>query len=323
MCLTTIRTKGGIELFEIGDNLIANSRWNLCVIDDTLDKRVVMASQLGFVRVTWSCSRGSTRDAENCCVMSRREAGLLGVAAITSATLSLFPIDARAAEHSAHQKPSIGKRLFAESMERGMVAYETNISTVKKHLFSQICAVDVVVDIGFGTGPNLRYLPAGAQMLGIEPNEYMWAYAAQRARQYGIDLELRSGVCEALPLADECCDVVITTLTLCSVDDVQAALREIVRVLRPGGRHMFIEHVAAGRSRKLLRVMQEGLTPLQIVFADGCHLNRETGGLIREMVGKGYSEVRCDEFDLHFGGVGDWLNPLRPHIAGVARKAPR
>lgn len=280
-----------------------------------------MAVHLGFIRVIWSCSRDCGERADTRCTTSRREVGLLGLAAITGASLGVLPMNAKGAEVNAVQKASASKRLFAESMERGMVRYERSIADTKKSLFSQIRATDIIADIGLGTGPNLRFLPRGAQVLGIEPNEYMWEYAKRKARRYRINLQVRSGLCERLPMKDKSCDVVITTLTLCSVDDVVAGLREIVRVLRPGGKHYFIEHVAARGSRRLLRVMQEALTPLQVVFADGCHLNRETGELIRGMVGKGYSEVRSDEFDLQFGGLADWFNPLRPHVAGVAQKA--
>ncbi|KAJ6801197.1 methyltransferase-like protein 7A [Iris pallida] len=86
---------------------------------------------------------------------------------------------------------------------------------------------------------------------------------------------------EALPIEDNSVDAVIGTLVLCSVKDVGVALREVRRVLKPGGLYLFIEHVAA-REGSLLRLMQSILDPLQQLLSDGCHLTRETGSLISE-----------------------------------------
>ncbi|KAH9294873.1 hypothetical protein KI387_038461, partial [Taxus chinensis] len=86
---------------------------------------------------------------------------------------------------------------------------------------------------------------------------------------------------EALPVLDSSMDAVVGTLVLCSVSDVEKTLKEVQRVLKPGGRFIFVEHVAAPDGT-LLRFWQKLLDPLQKFVSDGCHLTRETGKLIRE-----------------------------------------
>lgn len=196
-----------------------------------------------------------------------------------------------------------------------MVAYEKSIAGVKQNLFSQISQSEQVADVGIGTGPNLPYLRKGTHVVGVDPNKYMWPYAMEKARTNGIDLRVVEGVCEKLPLEDRSYDVVIMTLTLCSVQSPSQAINEILRVLKPDGRLFFIEHVIADPSRPIFRAVQNLLNPLQVALSDGCHLNRDTARILQETREPGFSEIKYDEFDI--GGV---LNPIRPHIAGYARK---
>ena len=84
------------------------------------------------------------------------------------------------------------------------------------------------------------------------------------------------GVSEALPLADGSCDAVVCTLTLCSVLEPQKSVAEIKRVLKPGGKFLFWEHVLSETDDELKR-QQIALTPQQVKRADGCHLDRRTG----------------------------------------------
>ena len=213
----------------------------------------------------------------------------------------------------------IRQKSFADAMETGMLEYEKSIAAVKRKLFAQILPSETVVDVGIGTGPNLRFLQKGTHVLGVDPNEYMWPYAMQKARENGIELRVVGGTGEKLPVDDESCDVVIITLTLCSVRDPSQAIKEVLRVLKPGGRLFFIEHVIADRSRPVFRFAQNLLNPLQAALADGCHLNRDTASILENVQGSRFrfSEVQYEKFD-----VGGSWNPIRPHIAGYARKEP-
>ena len=107
-----------------------------------------------------------------------------------------------------------------------------------------------VVELGAGVGANMRYLPVGAHLVAIEPNPYMHKRLRRAARSHGVDLEILSVVGERIDLPDASADAVISSLVLCSVRDPDAVLAEIRRVLRPGGRFSFAEHVAAKRTRR-------------------------------------------------------------------------
>lgn len=93
-----------------------------------------------------------------------------------------------------------------------------------------------VVELGSGVGANLRYLPAEARLIAIEPNPHMHTRLRRAARSRAVDLEIRSVVTERIDLPDASADAVISSLVLCSVRDPQAVLAEVRRILRPGGR---------------------------------------------------------------------------------------
>nr|CAB3451065.1 unnamed protein product [Digitaria exilis] len=117
-------------------------------------------------------------------------------------------------------------------------------------------------------------------------------------------------VAEALPVEDNSMDVVIGTLVLCSVNNIDMSLREIKRVLKPGGLYLFIEHVAAPDG-SLLRLVQGAFDPLQQFVADGCHLTRKTGENIRDV---GFSSLSLDSVRLSNAYI------ISPHVYGVASK---
>lgn len=134
-----------------------------------------------------------------------------------------------------------------------------------------------VLEVGVGTGLNLGcYPPAVERVVGIDPNAGMLALAAGRAAAHPV--ELRPGRAEALPFPEAAFDTVVTTWTLCSVEDPAAALVEIHRVLAPGGHFLFIEHGLSDRPR--VARWQRRLTPLQRRVADNCHLDRHLPSLL-------------------------------------------
>lgn len=136
-----------------------------------------------------------------------------------------------------------------------------------------------VVEIGFGSGPNVGlYPPAVDRVLAVEPSD--GARALARKRMAGrphppIDFVGLDGA--ALPLADGSADAVLSTFTLCTIPDIDGAMAEVVRVLRPGGSLHFLEH---GRSDdpKVLR-RQVRFEPIQRRIAGGCHLTRDPADL--------------------------------------------
>ncbi len=115
-----------------------------------------------------------------------------------------------------------------------------------------------VVEIGAGTGANLRYLPKGTQVTAIEPSVAMHDRLRRRADRLDISVSIEACGAESLPLEDHSVGMVLASLVLCTIEDVELALSEIRRVLRPGGRFVFVEHVIAPR-RGLLRFAQRVL----------------------------------------------------------------
>ena len=109
---------------------------------------------------------------------------------------------------------------------------------------------------------------------------------------------------------------------MCSVDSVRRSLEEIHRVLKPGGRYIFTEHVAAPVDRPILTMAQQLADPLQRALAEGCHLRRDPGDDILETFGR--DNVWFERFVLSAPSNDDWLPPhflLSPHLIGVATKA--
>lgn len=166
-----------------------------------------------------------------------------------------------------------------------------------------------VLEIGPGTGVNLAYLPDGVYWIGLEPNPYFHPHLRRALSLRGLSGDVLLGQAEAIPLPEGSVEAVVATLVLCSVEDPRRALAEILRVLKPGGRFVFLEHVAAPRGSGL-RWAQDLFCPLWAFLGDGCHPNRETLALIREA---GFARVEAASFALP-------LPLVAPHVAGVAWK---
>ena len=104
---------------------------------------------------------------------------------------------------------------------------------------------DTVVELGSGVGANLRYLAPGSSLIAVEPNPAMHRRLRRAARRRGVHLDVRQVPAERTDLPDASAEVVVSSLVLCTVADVDRVLAEVRRVLRPGGRFVFVEHVAA------------------------------------------------------------------------------
>jgi len=133
-------------------------------------------------------------------------------------------------------------------------------------------ALGEVLEIGVGTGRNLYFYPTEVHLTGVELSPKMLEIARRRARESGIEADLRVGDAQDLPFPDASFDTVVATLALCTIPDDRRAVIEAARVLRPGGRLLLLEHV---RSPLLpVRVLQGILNPL-FVLLEKDHLLRE------------------------------------------------
>jgi ubiquinone/menaquinone biosynthesis C-methylase UbiE len=171
-------------------------------------------------------------------------------------------------------------------------------------------AEGVVVEVGFGSGLNLPYYDAGkvTRLVGVDPDATMLALARRRSGWVPFALECLQAGGERLPLADGCADTVVVAYALCTIPEPQAALAEVRRILKPGGRLVFLEHGQAEPDWH--RGLQERLNRVWGLLAGGCNLNRDPVGLVR---GAGFEvgEARRERFPARF-----WL--LGSHHAGVA-----
>ena len=149
-----------------------------------------------------------------------------------------------------------------------------------------------VLEIGFGTGLNLpHYPPAVERLIAVDANPGMSARARRRMGASRMPVEHRVLDGERLPLADGSIDCVVSTWTMCSIAGLVAALAEMLRVLKPGGRLFFIEHGLSPDAR--VRRWQERLNPLQMALGDGCRLTRN----FREIIpAAGFRFARLDEY---------------------------
>jgi len=199
----------------------------------------------------------------------------------------------------------VSKRWFAWALSHMAGRYDALLADRKRDLLGRLDGT--VVEIGPGTGMNFRYYPRGLRWIGVEPNPYMHPYLRRAGSEAGINVDVRESHAETMGLADGSADVVVTTAVLCSVHDQAKTLREIRRVLKPGGRLVFLEHVAADRTTSL-RKIQRFVRPLWRCIADGCDPSRDTRDAIVEA---GFSLVQFESFRLPLG-------PVATHIAGIA-----
>lgn len=154
---------------------------------------------------------------------------------------------------------------------------QRNLATYRRRVIP--AAEGRVLEIGVGSGLNLPlYTRRAERVIGLDPSPKLLQKARNATGSTVFPVELIEGSAEAIPLEDRSIDTVVTTWTLCTIPDAPRALGEMRRVLKPGGRLLFVEHGRAPDAS--VQRWQDRLTPLWKRIGGGCHLNRAIADLI-------------------------------------------
>lgn len=170
-----------------------------------------------------------------------------------------------------------------------------------------------VLELGCGDGDHFRLFPATVtELVAVEPEENLRRRAEAATAQAACPVRIVPGFAESLPAGDGEFDAAVAALVLCSVSDPQAALAELMRVIRPGGELRFFEHVRS--DAPMHAAAQLTVQPVWAQLGGGCHLARNTEQAIRDA---GFEIVRIERFEFAPG----FLQKLAgPHILGMARR---
>lgn len=176
---------------------------------------------------------------------------------------------------------SIRGRVMAAVYDRLAAASEREGLAARRHELLS-AARGRVLEIGAGTGLNLEHYPDSvAELLLTEPEPAMARRLARRLETFGSPARIVNATAEVLPFESASFDVAVCTLVLCSVDDPPRALSELSRVLRAGGRLLFLEHVRSDDPTTARR--QDRINPVWRFIANGCNCNRPTLSLIERL----------------------------------------
>jgi ubiquinone/menaquinone biosynthesis C-methylase UbiE len=198
-------------------------------------------------------------------------------------------------------------RAFAALYDRSLHGIEqAGLREMRQEVLSQ--AEGRTIDLGAGTGVNFDLFPeAVSELVMAEPGQHMIKQLRAKVGDRP-GLEVVQASAQELPFADDSFDTAVFTLVLCTVPDPAAALRETARVLKPGGKLLFIEHVRADGT--VLARWQDRVERPWRFFADGCHCNRDTVATIE------VSPLRLDQ--VKQGALPKAPPIIRPVVSGVA-----
>ncbi len=168
-----------------------------------------------------------------------------------------------------------GMAAFYEKFTAAMEA--AGVAAIRARLAGDLSGQ--ILEVGCGTGLNFMHYGPLAQVTAIEPLEEFRTFAAERARSARACITVQDGDAQALPFPDHAFDAALETLVFCSVPNALEGLRELRRVVRPGGPVRFFEHVRS--ARVVGAAVQDLANPLWRWLADGCNINRDTVTAIR------------------------------------------
>jgi ubiquinone/menaquinone biosynthesis C-methylase UbiE len=194
--------------------------------------------------------------------------------------------------------PSVDNPTFARNFDRlaSQGPGHTSFEPFRRETAGR--ATGRTLEIGAGGGYNFEYYDPQLtmQVEATEPDATMLSYARGRAAQARVPITLTQAPAEALPFADGAFDTVVGTLVFCSIADVPRGLREIARVLKPGGRLLLAEHVRSANA--VIAGAQSAVTAVSVRLASNCHWNRDTESAVRQ----------ADFTDVHTHSVpyADW-----------------
>ncbi|GFU45788.1 methyltransferase-like protein 7B [Nephila pilipes] len=172
-----------------------------------------------------------------------------------------------------------------------------------------------VLEIGVGEGPNLQFYPENCNLTVLDKNKFFESYYQKNAKKFAHISYQRTVIQPAenmSNIADNSLDVVVSTYLHCSCDDTYAVLKEVQRVLKPGGKYVFLEHVCYPQNEVGLSI-QRLINPIWFLFFNGCTLDRDTAAKIKRA---GFSDVICDKYISTYW----WMYLVRHQIVGVATK---
>lgn len=197
-------------------------------------------------------------------------------------------------------------RFFARCWSHLAAGVDATFRTQKDRVLIDL--PDRIVEIGPGIGSNFARYPDGASVLAFEPNRAMHDGLRRAAADVGIELEIRTDDLRAAGLAAGSVALVVSTLVLCSVGDQRSMVAEIHRILAPGGRFVFVEHVAS--DQPVIRRLQRAIRRPWGIVGDGCDPAPDTVEAIDDV---GFADVSATR-----EVVGTKFNPAHPVYWGVA-----
>jgi len=174
-----------------------------------------------------------------------------------------------------------------------------------------------ILEIGVGPGSNFKFYPKNARVIAVDPNPFFKQFLEEYSSKFPeIKLEqivLAEGE-NLTEVKDGSVDIVVTTIVLCSVRDVKQVLREIKRVLAPGGKYFFLEHVLGEKGSRYYRV-QKFVGPVWPYLFDGCDVTRDIGRMIDQ---SGFSKAHITHFIAPLKSI--FRSVAGPHIVGTVQK---
>ena len=165
----------------------------------------------------------------------------------------------------------------------------------------------IILEVGIGSGLNIPFYDRAKveKLIGLDPSPELNAMAQKMADQHDLEVEFLLSGAENIPLPDDHVDTVLVTYTMCTIPDALSANKEMLRVLKPGGRMVFCEHGLAPEAT--VSKWQSRIDPFWGKIAGGCHLNRDIPELIRS---SGFQIQTMDEMYLpstpKFAGYNYW-----------------